>query len=208
MKVYSNWKQYPMDRWRWKNFSPQELACKGTGSLMLNDDAMDKLQALRDRLARPLIITSAYRSPQHNRNVGGARGSKHMEGIAFDVRMDNHDPHEFIKAARSVGFTAIGTYPRSNFIHIDTRAGGARWGDPFPPTANGLAQQPLREPETLAENTNAQLAGGITLTASGVALTEQVTKEGGIIERLQDPSILIILVALVAGYLAWREWLK
>ena len=32
-----------------------------------------------------MIVLSAYRSPEHNRAVGGAEASKHMEGIAFDV---------------------------------------------------------------------------------------------------------------------------
>lgn len=205
-KIYKHWKDYPMKAWRWKNFSPQELACKGTGNLMLDPDTMDKLQALRDRLGRPLIITSAYRSPQHNRNVGGAARSKHMEGIAFDVRQDNHEPAQFIHAAKAVGFTAIGTYPRSGFIHIDTRAGGASWGDPYPASASGLAEVPTRQPESLGENKNAQIAGGIGLAGSGVALADQVSKEGGILDRLQDPMVLIFIIAIAAGWLFWREW--
>lgn len=44
--------------------------------------------------------------------------------------MANHDPKSFIAAAREVGFTGIGTYPQSNFIHIDI--GPARgWAEPF-----------------------------------------------------------------------------
>ena len=43
---------------------------------------LDKLQALRDRLGKPLIVRSAYRSPEHNRDVGGAQRSKHMIGAA------------------------------------------------------------------------------------------------------------------------------
>jgi hypothetical protein len=205
-KVYANWSDYPMNEWRWPNFSPRELACKGTGSLMLDPAAMDRLQALRTRLGRPLLITSAYRSPEHNRRVGGAKNSMHMRGIAFDVRMENHDPHEFEKAARAVGFTGIGTYPRSGFIHVDT--GPARtWGDPFPISIKtGLAMEPPRQPETLAENRNAQAAGGVAAVSGAVAIADQVSREGGVLDRLQDPTTLIILVAAVAAWLAWREW--
>ncbi len=31
----------------------------------------------------------------HNRAVGGATRSKHMEGAAFDIAMANHDPVAF-----------------------------------------------------------------------------------------------------------------
>ena len=82
----------PAAAWRWPNFSPAEIACRGTGRLLLNDAALDKLQALRDRLGKPLIVRSAYRSPEHNRAVGGAKASKHLEGVAVDIAMANHDP--------------------------------------------------------------------------------------------------------------------
>ena len=131
-KIYKSWKDYPAREWRWPSFSPQEMACRGTGKLMIVPDAMDKLQALRAKLGKPMVVNSAYRSPEHNRAVGGAKNSKHMQGIAFDVRMDNHDPAEYIAAALSVGFNGIGTYPRQGFVHVDARATRAAWGDPFP----------------------------------------------------------------------------
>ncbi|WP_408591971.1 YcbK family protein [Paracoccus marcusii] len=141
MKV-SHFSQYPSANWRWPNFSPRELASKREGELLIDPPSMDKLQTLRNDLARPMVITSAYRSPAHNRAVGGATGSFHLQGKAFDVVLGNHDPHAFIAAARKAGFTGIGTYPRQGFIHIDT--GRARtWGDPFPKTATGLAPEPV-----------------------------------------------------------------
>jgi zinc D-Ala-D-Ala carboxypeptidase len=131
-KIYASWRDYPMDQWRWKSFSPQEMACRGTGKLLIVPSAMDKLQALRDRLGKPMVVNSAYRSPEHNQAVGGAAGSKHLEGLAYDVRMENHNPAEYIAAAIAVGFTAIGTYPQQNFVHADARGSVARWGEAFP----------------------------------------------------------------------------
>lgn len=140
MKV-SHFSRFPMNQWRWPNFSPRELASKREGELLIDPPSLDKLQALRTRLGRPMVITSAYRSPAHNRAVGGATNSLHMQGKAFDVVVGNHDPRAFIAAARAAGFTGIGTYPRRGFIHIDT--GPARtWGDPFPFTGTGLAPEP------------------------------------------------------------------
>ena len=53
--------------------------------MLVNEPSLDKLQALRDRLGKPLIVRSAYRTPEHNRAVGGATHSKHMDGAAFDI---------------------------------------------------------------------------------------------------------------------------
>ncbi len=131
VRTYRHFRDVPDSLWRWPNFSPAEIACRGTGQLKLHPDALDKLQALRDRLGKPLIVRSAYRSPEHNRNVGGAPRSKHMIGAAFDIAMSKHDPAAFEAAAREVGFLGFGFYPRSGFIHIDL--GPARqWGERFP----------------------------------------------------------------------------
>jgi hypothetical protein len=116
---YDHWREAPEDAWRWPNFSPAEIACRGTGKLLVNAPALEKLQALRDRMGKPLIVRSAYRSPEHNRAVGGAPRSKHMDGAAFDIAMANHDPAAFEAAARAVGFLGFGFYPRSGFMHID-----------------------------------------------------------------------------------------
>ena len=172
--IYKSWKDYPKSEWRWPSFSPEELACRGTGKLLIVPEAMDKLQALRDRLGKPMIINSGYRSPEHNRAVGGATGSKHMQGIAFDVRMDNHDPDAYIAAALAVGFKGIGTYPKQNFVHVDARATRANWGKPFPKrTATpGFAPEVPRPPETVAQDGEAKGAlvgvGGAVVASGGV----------------------------------------
>ena len=111
--TYPHWRDVPATAWRWPNFSAAEIACRGTGAIKINTEAMDKLQALRDRLGKPLIVRSAYRSPEHNRAVGGATRSKHLDGAAFDIAMSNHDPAAFEAAAREVGFLGFGFYPRS-----------------------------------------------------------------------------------------------
>lgn len=127
---FKHYSEFPMAEWRWPSFSPREMASKREGKLAIDTDAMNKLQALRDFLGVPLLITSAYRSPAHNKAVGGAKRSKHLEAIAFDVRMDNHEPNAFEAAARKIGFTGFGFYPKSGFMHIDTgpsRSWGTRW---------------------------------------------------------------------------------
>lgn len=130
---YEHWSEYPMHLWDWPNFTPEELASRTVvngergpkGPLLLNFHALDCLQDLRDFIGKPFHVNSAYRSPEYNRFVGGATRSKHMEGIAFDISMDNHERGEFIRMARQFGFNGIGHY--STFTHIDTRENPAEW---------------------------------------------------------------------------------
>jgi hypothetical protein len=140
----SHWSKVREFDWPYEHFAPAELASKGNGALKLQVDAMDRLASLRKKLGAPMLVTSAYRDPDHNRRVGGAKGSYHLRGQAFDIRMDNHDPAEFEKAARDVGFTGFGFYPHLGFMHIDT--GPVReWGKRWPKRATRFAPEPKPE---------------------------------------------------------------
>ena len=179
IRTFRHFRDVPQNFWRWKNFSPTEIACRGTGQLKLHPEALDKLQALRDRLGKPLILRSAYRSLEHNRAVGGAKASKHMDGTAFDVAMSNHDPAAFEAAAREVGFLGFGYYPRSGFMHIDL--GPARtWGDKFPVRAVPFATEMPPVREALAESRTLRgtgAAGVATVGAAGVEVAQAVLAE-------------------------------
>ena len=141
--------------------------------------ALDHLQALGDRLGRPMIVRFAYRSPENNRAVGGAKGSKHLEGIAFDLPMANHNSEVFEAAAQAVGFKGFGFYPRSGFIHIDL--GPARsWGERFPKRASAFAAETPPAREVLAESRTLKgggAAGVATIGAAGVEAAQEVLAE-------------------------------
>ncbi|MCW3782119.1 YcbK family protein [Defluviimonas salinarum] len=171
--TYSHWRDVPESAWHWPSFSPAEIACRGTGKLLINERALDRLQALRDRLAKPLIVRSAYRSPEHNRAVGGAPASKHMAGTAFDIAMANHDPVAFEAAAREVGFLGFGYYPRSGFMHVDL--GPARsWGEPFPARPVPFAPETPPVREVLAESRTLKGGGAAGVATLGAASVEVV----------------------------------
>jgi len=201
MTQYNSYTDVPMAGWRWGSFSPRELACKGTGKIVVNETALDMLQALRDRLRKPLILTSAYRSPEHNRRVGGAKNSLHMRGIAFDVRMDNHDPHEFEAAARAVGFTGFGYYPKSGFMHIDT--GPARtWGTPWPLTATTWPSELPRQPESVKEDREVQAVAGASVAGAVAVAAEHLPIASTLLGNLA-PTAQLIAVAAAAVFLAY-----
>lgn len=214
MTMYQSWKDVPANDWRWPDFAPAEIACRGTGKLCVNVDALGKLQALRTALGRPMIVNSGYRSPEHNRRVSGAPKSMHLEGRAFDVSMGNHDPAEFIKAARAAGFRGIGTYPRSNFVHIDT--GPARsWGEPFAARESRFAPDAPPAPDRLADDRAikaAGLAGAGTVALAGVDLAQQALADahGAVLPFLPflaDAQWLFITLALAGvGLTIWARY--
>ena len=199
--------------WRWKNFSPAEIACRGTGQIKLHPDALDKLQALRDRLGKPLIIRSAYRSPQRNKAVKGAPRSKHMDGTAFDIAMTNHDPVAFEAAAREVGFLGFGFYPRSGFIHVDL--GPARsWGERFPVRMVPFAPEAPPAREVLAESRTLKgtgAAGVATVGAVGVEVAQEVLAEaqGAILPLVPYLDTLRwLFIALALAGIAVAVWAR
>jgi zinc D-Ala-D-Ala carboxypeptidase len=201
---FRHWRDVPPDAWRWASFSPAEIACRGSGSIRIHPAALDKLQALRDRLGKPLIVRSAYRSPEHNRAVGGARASKHMEGTAFDIAMSNHDPAAFEAAARAIGFRGFGTYPRSGFMHIDLGP-ARRWGEPFPPRPVPFAAEAPPARERLADSRTMKgggAAGVATIGAAGVEIAEDILAEThGALQAL-IPYLDTLLWAFIALALA------
>lgn len=193
--------------WRWPNFSPREMASKSDGELKLNIHAMDRLQSLRDALGVPLIVVSAYRSPAHNRRVGGAKRSEHMNGTAFDISMWNHNPHEFEAAARKAGFTGFGFYPDNNFMHIDI--GTAReWGNRWPKTETGLPIEPKRRPESMPKDPETQ---GLAVGGAGTFAIAAMQTAPGFTDSLGDLAPIAQTVAIAAiaagiGYAAWKRW--
>lgn len=81
-----------------KNFTLDEM-CKSAAARKLrvrnvpSPDVVSRLRALcenvlqplRDYMGEPVIINSGYRSPELNRQIGGARSSQHVIGEAADI---------------------------------------------------------------------------------------------------------------------------
>lgn len=109
-----------------KNFKLYEFDCKGGSKLVKLDPVLlVKLQTLRTRLGRPVNINSGYRTPEHNKNIGGSPRSQHMEGKACDIYVEGLTPATVARECEKIGFGGIGVY--SNHVHVDTRDGRARW---------------------------------------------------------------------------------
>jgi uncharacterized protein YcbK (DUF882 family) len=113
-----------------EHFTEQEFACHHCGSVGqgINTELLTKLEQLRDALGgRPIIITSGYRCKVYNKRVGGKTHSKHMEGLACDIRVPGKTPQQVAAAALELGFNGVGAYNIKRFTHVDVA--DRRWVD-------------------------------------------------------------------------------
>jgi len=77
------------------------------------------LQSLRDKLNTPIYVTNGLRCLNYNKKIGGYFNSAHLFGRGADIRVPGMNIIKLAKEAKSVGFSRVGLYPYSNFVHID-----------------------------------------------------------------------------------------
>ena len=121
---FARFDDLPPDLWRWApEFTPREMACKGTGQLVVVPAFMDKLYLLRVACDFPFIVNSAYRSASHNAREGGRPGSAHLLGRAVDIAVHGERAWTILVQAPGFGFTGIGARQHGphgrRFVHLD-----------------------------------------------------------------------------------------
>lgn len=68
----------------------------------------------------PYLLISGYRTPKTNRMLrGAASNSYHMRAMAADVRLRSRSVAHISAAAKACKAGGVGTYGRSNFVHMD-----------------------------------------------------------------------------------------
>lgn len=111
------------DQWEWQPyFSIQEFTCHESGECLMDANFMQMLFQLRAEFAKPMKISSGYRSPAHNMQVSetGASGP-HTHGKAADISIRGKDALMLIGLAIQHGFMGIGISQKGDgrFVHLD-----------------------------------------------------------------------------------------
>lgn len=113
-------------------------------------------------------ITSGFRDQGHNAAVGGAKGSQHIHGNAFDGKFPADMPAAeriaAIRELRGLGANGLGNYGGDSF-HADWRSGPpAAWGPNYSRTSLGQTAPWFRE----AINSNASPTALVPRAGGGV----------------------------------------
>lgn len=125
LKVYSKAKDG--DKKLSTNFKVREFACSdGSDPVFIDSDLVNVLQKIRSHFGKSVTITSAYRTPTHNKKVGGTTYSQHLYGKAADIKISGVSPAKVADYAETLlPSGGVGTY--DTFTHVDVRGAKARW---------------------------------------------------------------------------------
>lgn len=89
------------------------------------------LQKIRDHINKPIVVNSGYRSPQHNKKIGGVTNSYHTKGLAADIVVKGMRTKNLAAIIRKMmkngclNKGGVGLY--NNFVHVDFRGYLAKW---------------------------------------------------------------------------------
>jgi zinc D-Ala-D-Ala carboxypeptidase len=94
--------------------------CCGSGSNIIQPELLKRLEQLEKEVGS-LTISSGYRCPKHNKEVGGEPNSAHTKGYAIDISCkDGREVRRILTRALPI-FNRIGISAKSSgrFIHVD-----------------------------------------------------------------------------------------
>lgn len=117
----SHWQEIDADEWPAEYFTPKECADSQDGSIVVYVPALVALDEVRRTLNKPIKVNSWYRTPEHDKAIGGAGG--HPEGRCIDIAISHGPALMLMMLASRVGFTGIGVKQNGpvagRFIHLD-----------------------------------------------------------------------------------------
>lgn len=81
---------------------------------------MQAVEEIRIAAGRPLVLTSAYRCPNHPEEAKKTEPGQHSKGVAVDIQVaDGAQRYQIIQLGLALGATGIGV--ANTFVHLDWR---------------------------------------------------------------------------------------
>ena len=119
------------ENFRKEEFDSKDGACMPNDVLNNISELAKNVQIIRDYVGVPLTINSGYRSPSHNKSVGGVANSYHVQGKASDLSSKQITPKKLYDAILKliadgkIYNGGVGIY--NTFVHYDIGGKGRRW---------------------------------------------------------------------------------
>ena len=105
-------------------FKVKEFACQDGSQVVFIDDYLCTiLDILRNKLGKPIIVTSGYRTPWWNAKCNGAKYSYHMRGMAADIKVNGMKAKELAKKLDEIVPNGCGIIVYNSWVHFDVRDG-------------------------------------------------------------------------------------
>lgn len=106
-----------------KYFSSKEFENSTDKVFYIDPILLERLDKVREEFGEPIIITSGYRSPEHNAKIGGSKSSQHCLGKACDFKPKKFTKENLDKLYLICEkyFKAVGDGRHRGFIHVDIR---------------------------------------------------------------------------------------
>ena len=140
MTFYTHWRDVPEAAWRWPNFSPAEIACRGTGKLLAQRgrarQAPGAAGPARQAPHRPLGLSQPGAQPRRRRREALEAHGGHR------LRHRHGEP----RPGGLRGGGARGRLPRLRLLsalglHAHRPRAGAEWGERFPKRATAVRRR-------------------------------------------------------------------
>ena len=105
----------------YKYFKDSELQCSHCGEVHMDEEFMRKIEALRESLGFPFVVSSAYRCKEQPLEATKKTTGAHVQGRAMDIRASGEKALRLVTGATTAGFTGVGLKQKGNgrFVHLD-----------------------------------------------------------------------------------------
>ena len=111
------------DQWdttRWYNFAATEFVCTHCNALKISPIVLDFLQSYRTHTGKSVVITSAYRCPEHNNSVSSTgEDGPHTTGFAIDISTNTQSQYELLRFGLHYTPRPLGLGIAKSFTHLD-----------------------------------------------------------------------------------------
>ena len=95
----------------------------------MSPSTLERFDKAREIAGIPFVVNSAYRTEQHEKNMGRTGTSSHITGRAMDIACnDSVSRWKIVQALQQAGFNRIGI--ARTFVHADDdpdKAGNVIW---------------------------------------------------------------------------------